>query len=59
MPKEFADLAEQYPIITYKSFYYVGKIEAKHLNAENLPELVMDYWHTARPVKDFLTKALY
>ena len=58
MPNELAEIAHEYPIITNKSFYYVGKIDVKHITDTNLPEMIMDYWHTAKPVKDFLTNAL-
>ncbi|MEM6359374.1 MAG: DUF2461 domain-containing protein [Bacteroidota bacterium] len=58
MPKEFADLAEKYPILMHKSFYYVGKIGGEYFTEDDLPEMIMEYWQTAKPVKDFLTKAL-
>jgi uncharacterized protein (TIGR02453 family) len=58
IPKEFAEIAEQYPVIANKAFYYVGKIEAAKVTDPKLPELVMDYVRTARPVKDFLVEAL-
>ena len=58
IPKEFAEISERYPIITHKSFYYVGQIDSKKITDDDLPEIIMEYWHTAKPVKDFLTNAL-
>lgn len=58
IPKEFAELAEKYPVIAHKSFYYVGKVPVSKITSAGLPELVMEYWHTAKPVKDFLSTAL-
>lgn len=58
MPKEFAAITENYPVIANKSFYYVGQTDKKSIIDAKLPEIVMEYWHTAKPVKDFLTQAL-
>jgi uncharacterized protein (TIGR02453 family) len=58
IPKEFAQIVKQYSVIANKAFYYVGKIEAEKITDPKLPEFVMDYVRTARPVKDFLVEAL-
>lgn len=58
MPKEYTEISERYPIITHKSFYYVGQIGNKLITDDALPEIIMDYWHTAKPVKDFLSQAI-
>ncbi len=58
IPKEFTTIVEKYPLIANKAFYYVGKIESDKILDPNLPDVVMDYVRTARPVKDFLTEAL-
>ncbi|TRX58461.1 DUF2461 domain-containing protein [Fulvivirga sp. M361] len=58
IPKELAEVSAKYPVIMQKSFYYVGKIASGKITHDDLPELVMEYWYTAKPVKDFLTEAL-
>ena len=58
LPKELAEIASTYPVIFHKSFYYVGKVSTGKITSADLPAIVMDYWHTARPVKDFLALAM-
>lgn len=58
LPKELMPVAKEYPVIFNKSFYYVGKVPVGKVVSRDLPAVVMDYWHTARPVKDFLAAAM-
>jgi len=59
IPKEYQSLEEELPMIANKNFYYVAELPSKHLLDDKLPERIMDYWHTAKPVKDFLAQAIF
>lgn len=58
IPKDFQEIAAKQPLIANKQFYYGTKIPAKHITDEDLPNLLMEYWQAAQPVKEFLTKAI-
>ena len=58
IPPEFQEVAEKEPLIANKQFYYMAELSPKLITSEDLMETLMDYWKVARPVKDYLTKAL-
>lgn len=58
IPKEFQSAFEKEPLIANKAFYYMAEIPAKNITDDRLPDIIMDHWTVARPVMDFLTKAM-
>jgi uncharacterized protein (TIGR02453 family) len=58
IPPEFQSAHQQQPLIANKQFYYLSKLSPKLITDEQLMDRIMDLWHIARPVKDFLTKAM-
>lgn len=58
VPKEFEEMVTLEPLIANKAFYYRADLPLQAILKDDLPEKLMEYWHIARPVKDFLTKAL-
>lgn len=58
IPKEFQEVAKQYPIIANKGFYYVAQLDQSSICAEDLAKTLMDHWKIAQPVKDYLHRAM-
>lgn len=58
LPKEFKEAAEQQPLLYKKSFYYFAKFEPEMILRDDLVDLVMSYYHTGKPLGDFLAKAI-
>ena len=58
LPKEFQEAAEKQPLIANKQFYYHAKLDAELITKDELPDLIMDYYHASKPMKDFLGSAL-
>lgn len=58
IPKEFQATYEKEPLIAKKQFYTVAMREMKLLTSNNLINEIMDYWHAAKPLNDYLTKAI-
>ena len=56
--KEFQVTYEKEPLIAKKQFYIVAMRETELLTSDNLINELMDYWHTARPLNEYLTKAI-
>ncbi len=58
LPVAFQELALTQPLIANKQFYYVAELNPKLITSEDLTETLMDYWETARPVKEYLSDAM-
>ena len=58
LPKEFKEASEQQPLLFKKSFYYFAKFEPEFILKDNLPELIMDYYHAAKPLNEFFGQAM-
>lgn len=58
IPKEFQATYEKEPLIAKKQFYVIATRETELLISDNLINEIMDYWHTAKPLNDYLTKAI-
>jgi len=58
IPKEFQATYEKEPLIIKKQFYIVATRETELLTSDNLLDEIMDYWHTAKPLNDYLAKAI-
>ncbi len=58
IPKEFQEVASKQPLIANKQFYYRASLPVKNITDGNLPEILMDYWRAAKPVKEFLIQSM-
>ncbi|KAA9333725.1 DUF2461 domain-containing protein [Adhaeribacter soli] len=58
IPKELRDLYEEQPLIANKQFFYSADIDPNLILEENLPDLLMEYYHAGKPVNDFLREAI-
>ena len=58
IPSEFADLALKEPLIARKQFYMIKEMDADLILSPELLKKVMQLWKVARPLNQFLEKAL-
>jgi uncharacterized protein (TIGR02453 family) len=58
LPKEFKDLISIEPMIANKQIYYMAYLDKKHITSSNLIDTLMQYYYVAKPMKDFLTRAV-
>ncbi len=58
IPPEFVEVAEKQPMIANKHFYYYAVIDKKHITNDDLPDVLMEYYFAANPLKSFFRKAL-
>lgn len=58
IPKEFAAAHQEQPLIANKQFTYAADLPPDWLLKPNFPDKIMEYWHIARPLKDFLYHAM-
>ncbi|WP_160114129.1 DUF2461 domain-containing protein [Aquimarina sp. AU119] len=58
IPKEWQEVCKKEPLIANKQFYFVGEEASGLISSENLLEEIMEYWHTMRPVNEYLLKAI-
>lgn len=58
VPKDLRDLYEEQPYIANKQFFITAELDPKHIFDENLPDLIMEYYHAAKPLNDFLREAI-
>lgn len=58
IPKELRDLYEEQPLIANKQFFYTADCDPSLILEENLPELLMEYYHAGKPMNDFLREAI-
>jgi uncharacterized protein (TIGR02453 family) len=58
IPKEFKELIKSEPLIANKQLYYWTDLDKKLIYSDNLKDIIMEYYYSAKNVKDFLTRAL-
>jgi len=58
IPKDLKEAHEKQPLIANKQFYYFAKLSPETVYSDNLVELLVDYYKSSKPVRDFLMKAL-
>ncbi len=58
LPPEFKEHAAKQPLIANKQFYYMAELEADTILKNNLPDLMMQYYHAGRNMNDFLKQAM-
>lgn len=58
IPAEFKDTYEVEPLIAKKQFYLVAMQNPDLLLSDRLIEEIMDHWHTARPLNEYLMEAI-
>jgi uncharacterized protein (DUF2461 family) len=58
IPKEFLDAYEQQPLIANKQFYYFAELSGDKITAKNLPQTLMKFYHAAKPINSFFSRAL-
>jgi uncharacterized protein (TIGR02453 family) len=55
---EHKEAAEKQPLIFNKQFYFKAELDESYLTKSNLVEILCDFFSTAQPVSQFLSKAL-
>lgn len=55
LPPEFREAAEKEPLLFNKEFYFFAKFDPQTVLDPKLPDILMDYYATAKPLKEFLT----
>lgn len=58
IPKEFQASARDEPLIAKKQIYFMSEISNDFVPTEKVLDVVMEYWHTARPVNNYLKKSM-
>lgn len=58
LPKEFMEAAETQPLLYNKQFYYMAELDPKNVLREDFVPFVMEHYHAAKPLNDFLVEAL-
>lgn len=59
IPKEFTKIAEEIPLIMNKQWYYFAHLDPETILGEDLIDIVVDYYSTAKGMRDFLIKAIH
>lgn len=59
LPSQFQNLIATEPLIANKQFYYGANLEKDKIFDDNLPEILMDYYLSCKPLNDFLKLAFY
>ncbi len=58
LPVEFSEIAEKQPLLYNKQFYYMAELDPQNVLRKDCVSLVMEYYHAAKPLHDFLVEAL-
>lgn len=58
LPPDLKAAAQHQPLLFNKQFYYWAEYEVEDAGREDLPEFVMDHMRAAKPMNDFLMRAL-
>ena len=58
LPSEFKEIFEQQPLIANKEFYYVARLDPKLITDPGLDDILMEYWHAANPIRNYLANAI-
>lgn len=59
IPKEFTKIAEEIPLIMNKQWYYFAHLDPETILGEDLIDIVLDYYSTAKGMRAFLIKAIH
>lgn len=59
IPSEFKENAQTNPLLMNKQWYYFTHLPSEVITTNSLMETVLELEQKARPMKNFLTKALY
>lgn len=59
IPKEFTKIAEEIPLIMNKQWYYFAHLDPETILGEDLIDIVVDYYSSAKGMRAFLTKAIH
>lgn len=55
LPKELKEKAQEFPILFYKRFLFLKKIDAEFILRDDLLEQIIEFYKIAKPVNDLLT----
>lgn len=58
IPKEFAEIMEQQPLIANKQFYFMASLKGDIVLDPKLPGIVLDHYKASLPVSEFLSSAM-
>mgnify|MGYP005845636309 FL=1 len=58
LPPEFAEAATAQPLLYNKQFYYMAELDPQHIFRTDVIHFIIEYYHAAKPVHDFLVAAL-
>jgi len=58
LPPEFKEYAAKQPLVANKQFYYMAELEADTILKNNLPEVMMQYYHAGKDMNAFLKRAM-
>lgn len=58
IPAELKDWVEKEPLISNKQFYFSAELKSNLITSDKLPDQLMEYYLAAKPVNDFLKKAI-
>ena len=59
LPKEFKEVAEKYPILYQKDYFFMARYpESEVLVRDDFPDFFMEHYHAAKPVNEFLRNAI-
>ncbi len=58
LPPEFKAAAETQSLLFNKQLYYGATFDSKELLSNKLPDILMEYYYAAKPMKEFLEKAM-
>ena len=58
LPAEFKEYASKQPVIANKQFYYMAELEAESILKKNLPDFLMQYYHSGKAMNNFLKRAM-
>jgi len=59
IPKEFAEAAEEQPLIFNKQFYVMAQFDADKILDPKLDKIIMDHYRAAKPMGDFFYEAIH
>jgi uncharacterized protein (TIGR02453 family) len=58
IPPEFKEAAEKQPLIANKDFYVMANLDKSYITHSKLPDILMEYYYTVKPLLVFFTVAL-
>ncbi|NND07185.1 MAG: DUF2461 domain-containing protein [Saprospiraceae bacterium] len=58
IPKEFQAAAVSEPLLAKKQFYFMSEVPATIIPTKKLLPTILKFWHTARPLNNYLKKAM-